>query len=128
MIVEQIGEPPTLANGSRVPLSPAIRTGDFLFVSGQLGLGDDGQVVSENVAEQTQQALTRIQSILQQGGSDLEKIVKANIWLTNAEDFPAVNGVWTEVFGERPPARSTVLSGLLIPGASIEIDAIALVG
>ena len=127
MIVEQIGTQPTLANGSRVPLSPASRAGDFLFVSGQLGLGDDGKVVSDNVAEQARQALRRIQSVLEEGGSDLGRIVKASIWLTNAEDFPEVNAVWAEVFSGRPPARSTVLSGLLIPGARIEIDAIALV-
>lgn len=56
----------------------------------------------------------------------MDRIVKANIWVTDKADFAAVNQVWSEVFGGRPPARSTVVSELLIPGAKIEVDAIAL--
>lgn len=127
-MIEAIGKSPVLASGVTVPLSPAIKAGNLIFVSGQLGLDDNGNVVSEDPAEQTRQTLNRIRAVLQQAGADLDHIVKASIWVTDKADFAAVNRVWAEVFSNRPPARSTVVSELLIPGAKIEVDAIAIVG
>lgn len=123
---EVVGSSPVLANGATVPLSPATKANGLVFVSGQLGLNNEGKVVSDDVAEQTRATLERISSILEQAGSGMDRIVKANIWVTDKADFAAVNQVWSEVFGGRPPARSTVVSELLIPGAKIEVDAIAL--
>jgi 2-iminobutanoate/2-iminopropanoate deaminase len=123
--MELIGSSPRLADGRQVPISPAVRAGNLIFLSGQLGLDDGGRVVSDDIAEQTRQCLKRLAAVLAAAGGDLSSIAKANIWITRAEDFPVVNQVWEEYFGQRPPARSTVVSALLVPGAYIEIDAIA---
>lgn len=120
-----IGERPRLADGTPVPISPAVRAGNLLFVSGQLGIDDQGTVVSANIEEQVRQCLRRLQAIIEQAGGSLDDIVKANIWVTEKADFPDVNKVWAEYFGNRPPARSTVVSDLLIDGARVEIDAVA---
>ena len=123
--MERIGQPPRLADGRSVPLSPAVRVDNLLFLSGQLGLDDSGALVSDDIGEQTQQCIRRIAAVLALAGSDLSKIVKATLWITEASEFGVVNSVWAETFGEWPPARSTVVSQLLIPGARIEIEVIA---
>jgi len=127
-LIQSIGQPIVLASGMTVPLTPAIRAGDFVFVSGQLGIDDKGAVVADDVAAQARQAIERIRSILAEAGVDLKSIVKISVWLTDKADFPAFNEAYREFFPDRPPARSTVVSDLLIPGAKVEIDAIAFAG
>ncbi len=127
-MIQSIGQPIVLASGMTVPLTPAIRAGDFVFVSGQLGIDDKGAVVADDVAAQARQAIERIRSILAEAGVDLKSIVKISVWLTDKADFPAFNEAYREFFPDRPPARSTVVSDLLIPGAKVEIDAIAFAG
>ncbi|MDP9141826.1 MAG: RidA family protein [Pseudomonadota bacterium] len=127
-MIQSIGQPMVLANGTTVPLTPAIRAGDFIFVSGQLGIDDKGAVVADDVAAQAHQAMARIRSILAEAGVDLNSIVKVSVWLTDKADFPAFNAAYREHFPDRSPARSTVVSDLLIPGAKVEIDAIAFAG
>lgn len=125
MSIEVIGKSPTLANGMTVPLSPAIRAGNLVFVSGQLGLDDNGALVGPDIEAQTHQVMKRLRAVLQQAGADLDRVVKAGVWLTDKTDFPAFNAIYREYFPQRPPARSTVVSELLIPGARLEIDVIA---
>lgn len=127
-MIQAIGQPRALANGLVIPLTPAIRAGDFVFVSGQLGLDDSGAVVAADIGAQTRQAIARIRAVLQLAGCDLDAVVKASVWITDPADFTDFNAAYREAFGQRPPARSTVVSGLLIPGAKVEIDAIAYVG
>ncbi len=127
-MIQTIGQPMVLANGTTVPLTPAIRAGEFIFVSGQLGIDGKGVVVADDVAGQARQAMERIRSILAEAGADLTAIVKVSVWLTDKADFPAFNAAYREYFPDRPPARSTVVSDLLIPGAKVEIDAIAFAG
>lgn len=127
-MIDVIGKPMVLANGTTVPLSPAIRAGGFIFVSGQLGLDERGALVGEDIASQTRQAMARISAILEQAGTGLGAVVKVSVWLTDKADFPAFNAIYGEYFSHRPPARSTVVSELLIPGARVEIDAIAFAG
>ena len=123
--LERIGQPPQLADGRVIPLSPAVRAQGLLFVSGQLGLDDHGQLIASDAATQTRQTLKRIEHILEQAGSGLSQIIKATIWITDKADFAAINQVWAEVLGAHPPARSTVVNELLIPGARIEVEVIA---
>lgn len=127
-MIQSIGQPMVLANGTTVPLTPAIRAGDFVFVSGQLGIDDKGVVVADDVAAQARQAMEHIRAILAQANVDLTRIVKVSVWLTDKADFPAFNAAYREFFPDRPPARSTVVSDLLIPGAKVEIDAVVYVG
>jgi 2-iminobutanoate/2-iminopropanoate deaminase len=127
-MIQAIGKPRALANGLTIPLSPAIRAGDFVFVSGQLGIDDAGAVVAPDVAAQARHAIERIRSVLNQAGVELSKVVKVSVWLTDKADFAAFNAAYREFFPDRPPARSTVVSDLLIAGAKVEIDAIAYAG
>jgi 2-iminobutanoate/2-iminopropanoate deaminase len=127
-VIEYIGQPMVLANGTTVPLTPAVRAGDLIFVSGQLGLDDKGAPVAEDIAAQTRQAIERIRAILKQAGVGLNAVVKVSVWITDKTDFQAFNNTYRECFPNHPPARSTVVSDLLIPGAKVEIEATAYVG
>ncbi len=110
---------------SSIPLSPAVRAGDNVFVSGQLAFGPDGKLVGTNAAEQTRQCLDNIKAILAKAGCEMTDIVKCSIWLVNVEDFSAFNTEYAKYFPTNPPARATVRSELMVPGALVEIDAIA---
>ncbi len=127
-MIQYIGKPMVLANGTTVPLTPAVRAGAFVFVSGQLGLDDKGALVAEDIATQTRQAVERIRGILAEAGVGLDAIVKVSVWITDKADFAAFNNVYRECFPNHPPARSTVVSDLLIPGAKVEIEATAYAG
>lgn len=109
----------------KLPLSGARRAGSLIFVSGQLAL-KDGQVVGDDVTAQTGLVIDAIAAQLAPFGLDLGDVVKTGVWLTAAHDFPAFNEVYAERFADPYPARSTVISGLALPGALVEIDAIAL--
>ena len=123
-----IGSFPKLASGATLPLSRAVRCGPFLFLSGQLGLDEAGRLVAGGIAEQTRQALKAIEQTLADAGAGMDEIVKATVWLTDAADFPAFNEIYRGCFAQSPPARSTVVSALVIPGARVEIEVMAYVG
>lgn len=124
-MIDHLGQPPVLANGMRVPLTPAVRVGNLLFLSGQLGLDAQGAVVPGGVTAQTRQCFERIRSVLALAGCGLDSVVKSTVFLTRAEDFAAFNVAYAAEFPGHPPARSTVLSGLLIADACVEIEVIA---
>ena len=108
------------------PYNQAIRTGELVFVAGQLGLRPgEGEMVGSGIAEQTEQVLTNLAAILQEAGSVLDKLVKTTVFLTNLDDFAGMNEVYARHVGERPPARSTVEVSRLPSGALVEIEAIA---
>jgi 2-iminobutanoate/2-iminopropanoate deaminase len=107
-----------------LPFSPAVRAGDFVFVSGQVGFGEDKRIVPGGIEAEARQTLQNIANILALDGSSLEDVVKCTVWLHDARDFGAFNKVFAECFPGRKPARSTVESRLMID-AKIEIDAIA---
>lgn len=114
----------TLANGTPLPLSKAIRAGDFVFLSGQLGLDEQGRV-AEGIEAQTQHCLRNIRALLALADVDLSAVVKATVWLTEVDDFAAFNRIYGAAFADAPPVRSTVVSGLVLPGAKVEIEVIA---
>ncbi|MBI1845946.1 MAG: hypothetical protein HY294_03710 [Candidatus Rokubacteria bacterium] len=108
------------------PYSQAIRSGDLVFVSGQLALrpGATG-VTGTSIQEQTEQVMANLKAILEAAGSGLERIVKTTVFLTNLADFPGMNEVYRRHVGDVPPARSTVGVASLPNGALVEIEAIA---
>lgn len=111
------------------PYSQAVRAGQFVFTAGQIGLDPStGQLVADDVAAQTRQVMANLAAVLAAAGSDLSRIVKTTIFLTDMADFAAVNAVYGEFFPTEPPARSTVAVTALPRGARVEIEAIALVG
>lgn len=111
-----------------LPFSPAVSVGGFVFLSGQMAFGSDNKLVEGDIIVQTKQTLDNIKSLLADIDLGMDAIVKNTIWLTNVEDFPAFNKTYAAYFSENPPARATVRSDLLLPGALIEIEALAFRG
>jgi 2-iminobutanoate/2-iminopropanoate deaminase len=105
-------------------LAPIVDAGEFLFLSGQIAFDASGKVGGD-VARQTTICLERLEAALREAGLDRTSIVKCNIWLTRAEDFERFNDAYAAFFATSKPARSTVISGLAIAEAKVEIDAIA---
>ncbi|GGF05431.1 RidA family protein [Stappia taiwanensis] len=108
----------------RVPLSSAVRAGDFLFLSGQVPFGPDGELVGGDISIQTRRVLDNLAAALQEAGATLSDVVKTTIWLMDPEDFAAFNAVFREYFPKAPPARSCVASALMVD-ARVEVEAIA---
>ncbi len=107
------------------PLSPAIRAGGFVFVSGQLPLKSTGQL-AEGMGAQTKQCLENMKQILSAAGIGMDNVVKCTVFITNMDEFDMMNTAYAEFFPETPPARSTVEVSRLAKGALVEIEAIAL--
>lgn len=109
---------------ARVPLSPAVRAGDFIFVSGQTPVGPDGLNVGGTIEAQTRQVLENIKAVLALAGAGLADVVKTTVYLEDARDFGAFNAVYASYFPSDPPARTTCESRLMVD-IRVEIDAIA---
>ncbi|MFC7050211.1 RidA family protein [Emcibacter nanhaiensis] len=125
MTIERLGRPPVLADGTVVPLSPAIKAGNNLYLSGVLPFRADGSFAEDDISAQTRQCLGNMEAVLKAAGAGLEDVVKVTVWLVRREDFRAFNAVYSEFFADCPPTRSTVCSELMVPGALIEIEAVA---
>ena len=110
------------------PYSQAIAAGGLVFVSGQLSLRPgDKEISARTIEEQTEQVFANLRAILEEAGSDLDRLVKTTVFLQNLDDFQGMNSVYTKHVGEQPPARSTVEVAKLPSGALVEIEAIALI-
>ena len=109
------------------PYSQAIRANGFVFVSGQVAIDPASQqVISGDVAAQTDRVLKNLSGILKAAGSGLEKVVRSTVFLRNMNDFGAMNEVYGKYFSSAPPARSTVEVARLPKDVLVEIDVIAL--
>jgi len=109
------------------PYSVAIRTGDLVFTSGQLGLDPaTGSLVPGGIEAETRQALTNLRHVLADAGSGLERVVKTIVFLKDMADFAKMNAVYAEFFTENPPARSTIQAASLPKGGTVEIEAVAI--
>lgn len=109
---------------SHVPLSPAVRAGDFIFVSGQVPVGADGVIVAGGVEAQTRQVIANIEAALRLAGAELADVIKTLVVLSDARDFGAFNKVYASYFPQNPPARTTMEARLMID-IRIEIEAVA---
>ncbi len=110
------------------PYSVAIRSGNFVFASGQLGLDPaSGNLVPGEIEAETRQALTNLSHVLEEAGSGLDAAVKTTVFLRDMADFPKMNAVYAEFFPEKAPARSTVQVAALPKNGAVEIEVIALV-
>jgi reactive intermediate/imine deaminase len=111
-----------------LPFSTAVRVGNLLFLSGQVGnVPGTRQLADTGITGQTRQALDNIKAVLAAAGSSLEHVAKCTVFLTNIADFAAMNAVYTTYFPKDPPARSTVAGSGLALGARVEIECIAAV-
>jgi 2-iminobutanoate/2-iminopropanoate deaminase len=114
------------APGAIGPYSQAVRaTGSFLFLSGQIPLKPEGELVTGDVREQTTQVLKNISAVLEAAGLTLGNVVKTTIFLSSMDHFAAVNEAYGSFFPTEPPARSTVAVAGLPRGVDVEIEALA---
>lgn len=108
------------------PYSQAVRKGDTLYLSGQIGMVPaTGELVSADVKEQTGQALANMKAVLAEAGASPADVVKVTVFIVDMADFQAVNSVYSETFGSDAPARSCVAVAALPKGALVEVEAIA---
>ena len=109
------------------PYSQAIGAGQLLFCSGQLPVvPKTGDLVAQDASAQARQVLENLGAVLKAGGSSYAHVVKTTVFLTDLNDFTAMNSVYSEFFPDAPPARSTIQVAALPKGAKVEIEAIAL--
>jgi len=106
------------------PYTPAVRAGDFIFVSGQLGLGDSG-LAEGGVAGQTAVAIENLKATLASVGAELTDVVKTTCFLIDMDAFATFNTAYTAGFGGHRPARSTIAVRELPAGGQVEIEAVA---
>ncbi|MGB4782054.1 RidA family protein [Candidatus Methylomirabilis sp.] len=108
------------------PYEQAIKFNGFLFTSGQIALDPTtGKLIEGDVSVQTRRVLENLQAVLEAGGSSLNHVIKATVYLTDLNSFAKMNEVYAEYLGEAKPARSTVGVASLPRGASVEIDLVA---
>ncbi len=107
------------------PYSQAVLAGDFLFVSGQLGMHPETQAMGESVQEQAEQALMNMGAILKQAGLDFDAVVKTTVLLADIADFATVNEIYARFFKSDYPARAAYAVASLPRGARVEIEAVA---
>ena len=110
---------------TQIPLSPALRTDNLVFISGQVPVDGNGEIV-EGIEAQTRLVLEKIKSLVESAGSNMGKVVKTTVFLTDVNDFAKMNSVYAEFFPDTPPTRSTLRCELMID-IKVEIEAIALV-
>ena len=110
------------------PYSQGIRCGNLIFTAGQAALDPSTQqLISGGVSEQTRRTLENLKAVLEAAGTTLNRVVKANVYLKDMNDFAAMNAVYAEFFGDHKPARSTVQAARLPRDVKVEIEAIATV-
>lgn len=108
------------------PYTPAIRSGDFVFASGQIGVDPaTGSFPEGGVAAQAEQMFKNLKTLLEGAGASFDQVVKTTLFLTDMNDFAAVNEIYARHFNEPFPARSTIQVAALPGGALVELEAIA---
>jgi 2-iminobutanoate/2-iminopropanoate deaminase len=112
-----------------LPFSSAVRVGNLLFLSGQVGVVPGSRELAPGGIEgQTRQTLENIKRVLEHAGSSMERVVKCTVFLGNIADYAAMNAVYSSFFPKDPPARSMLAASGLALGAAVEIECIALTG
>ena len=115
---------PLIINGRQLSLSRAIRAGDFVYLTGQVPIKDGAPMTEGDIEAQTRVTLDLIQATLAEAGCGLGDVVKAMVWLRERADFPGFNAVYGEYFPADPPARSAVVSELLVD-VRVEVEVVA---
>ena len=111
---------------AKVPLSQAIKAGDWVFASGQLGMDPQtGRLVEGGIKAETRQVCENLKAVLEAAGSSLQKVAKVTIYMADLAELMPMNEVFSAYFPDDPPARTTFQATALIAGARIEIEAIA---
>jgi 2-iminobutanoate/2-iminopropanoate deaminase len=112
--------------GGSAPLSEAVRVGSILYLSGQLGVGATGTLVTDGIKAETKQVLENIRTVLEKNGSGMDRVVKCTVMLADIADRAAMNEVYVTFFPkDRLPTRSTFGTTGLALGARVEIECMA---
>ena len=126
-MIEHLHIPGTPA--PRGPYTPAVRAGDFLFLSGQVAIDSvTNEFVAGSTAQQTRATLQNVQRLLEGCGARLEDVVKCSVFLLDAADFQEMNAVYAEFFPVAKPARTTVTATLMDARLRVEIECLAYLG
>ena len=108
------------------PYSQAIKAGGFVWCSGQIPIDPAvNAVTATTIEEQARQAISNLRNVLEAAGSSLAKVVKTTVFISDMNDFAALNAVYAELFGETKPARSCVQVARLPKDVKVEIEAVA---
>jgi reactive intermediate/imine deaminase len=122
--IQRLGNIPSGAGGQRLPFSPAVRAGDFVFCSGQVAMKENGEIETGGIESQTRRTMENVKRVLGLAGCELKDVVKVSVWLDDTRDFWTFNRIYTEYFGENPPARSCVQSAMMVD-CKVEIEVTA---
>ena len=110
------------------PYSPAIRAGNLLFISGQVPIDPQtGTIVGADIAAQTEQVMRNLAALLTAAGAGFEHVVRTTVFLTDMNEFAAMNAVYGKFVADPPPARATVQVARLPKDVKVEIDLIAVI-
>ena len=115
---------PLIIGGRTLSLSKAIRAGDFIFLTGQIPMINGEPMTTGTIEDQTKVILEDIKATLEEAGCKMDDVVKSMIWLRERADFPGFNKIYGDYFPTEPPARSAVVSELLVD-VRVEIEVIA---
>jgi reactive intermediate/imine deaminase len=111
------------AGGQHLPFARSVAAAGWLYVSGQVPMLN-GALVSGNILDQSRQAIANLLAVLKEAGYGPQHVVRCGVWLDDPRDFSAFNSVFKEYFGEHPPARSCVVSSMVVD-CKVEIDCVA---
>lgn len=109
-----------------LPFSPAVQSGDLIYVSGSMATDAQGKLVAGTIQEQTKRTLENIAQVLKAAGVGLDRAASVHVYLKNASDFEAMNEVYRSFWPQAPPVRTTIVAGLVLPDALVEISLVAL--
>ncbi|MCU0493558.1 MAG: RidA family protein [Chloroflexaceae bacterium] len=108
-----------------LPFSEAVRVGHTLYLSGQMGVGDDGKLVPGGIVAETRQAMENIKAVLERHGATLDNVVKVTVMLADMQEWAAMNQVYLPYFPTHRPARSAFGASGLALGGRVEIECVA---
>ncbi len=108
------------------PYSQAVKSGNTLYVSGQIALdAETGELIDENITEETHAVMKNLEAVLRAGGFSFEDVVKCTIFIKNMDEFATINEAYGQYFKTNPPARETVEVSKLPKNVNVEISCIA---
>jgi reactive intermediate/imine deaminase len=126
LVIRFLNSPEAEARG--LPFSQAVRVGDLLFLSGQLGIKPGtSELVPGGIEAEANQALENMKAILERNGSSIDRVVKCTVFLADIDEWPKLNEVYSRYFLSTRPARSALAANGLAMGARVEIECIAVV-
>ncbi|GAB3914548.1 endoribonuclease L-PSP [Microlunatus endophyticus] len=111
-----------------IPLTPGIKAGDFVYVSGQVATDDQGKVVIGDFEAEVNGAIDNVIKVVEAAGGTVDQIVKITAFLSNGASFAAFNQIYAKRLGSVPPARTTIVTGFGNPDVRVELEAVAYLG